>query len=276
VGKVVSIHSFRGGTGKSNLTANFAYACARKGARVAVLDTDLQSPGVHIVFNVDPKRVVHTLSDFLFGKCEILETAYDLTKDLHLEAAKGAIYLLPSTMSVEAISRIIDEGYDVGKLNSQFKSVVDSLKLDLLFVDTHPGMNKETLLTAAISDVLILLIRPDNQDFQGTAVLVEVARRLGVPSVVMVANKVVRGLDPEDVKKRIQEAFQYEVIGVLPLTEEMATLGSKGIFCEKFPSHPLSKQMESIALRLLADSKQASAPADQAAPQVAGQVKGGD
>ncbi|WP_333417166.1 P-loop NTPase [Microcoleus sp. herbarium8] len=44
--KIVSIHSYRGGTGKSNSTANLAVAVARKGYRVGIVDTDIQSPGI--------------------------------------------------------------------------------------------------------------------------------------------------------------------------------------------------------------------------------------
>jgi septum site-determining protein MinD len=51
--KVISIHSFRGGTGKSNTTANVAMLLAAKGRRVAVVDTDVQSPGIHVLFGID-------------------------------------------------------------------------------------------------------------------------------------------------------------------------------------------------------------------------------
>ncbi|MHA2160599.1 MAG: nucleotide-binding protein, partial [Candidatus Thorarchaeota archaeon] len=46
-GKIVSIHSFRGGTGKSNIAANLAATAALDGKRVAVMDTDIASPGIH-------------------------------------------------------------------------------------------------------------------------------------------------------------------------------------------------------------------------------------
>ena len=42
--KIVSIHSFRGGTGKSNSTANLAATVAEAGYRVGIVDTDIQSP----------------------------------------------------------------------------------------------------------------------------------------------------------------------------------------------------------------------------------------
>ncbi len=50
--KIISIHSFRGGTGKSNTTANVATLLAVQGGRVGVIDTDIQSPGIHILFGL--------------------------------------------------------------------------------------------------------------------------------------------------------------------------------------------------------------------------------
>ena len=47
--KIISIHSFRGGTGKSNTTANLAGLLAAEGRRVGVIDTDIQSPGIHVL-----------------------------------------------------------------------------------------------------------------------------------------------------------------------------------------------------------------------------------
>lgn len=58
-----------------------------------------------------------------------------------------------------------------------------NLKLDLLLIDTHPGFKEATLLTIAISDMLMIVLRPDKQDYHGTAVLVEVAGRMAVPQV---------------------------------------------------------------------------------------------
>ena len=48
--QIISIHSFRGGTGKSNTTANIAALLAAGGRRVGVVDTDIQSPGIHVLF----------------------------------------------------------------------------------------------------------------------------------------------------------------------------------------------------------------------------------
>ena len=58
--KIVSVHSYRGGTGKSNLTANLAACLAAAGKRVAVVDTDIQSPGIHMLFGLeDTSELAH-------------------------------------------------------------------------------------------------------------------------------------------------------------------------------------------------------------------------
>ena len=54
---IIATHSYRGGTGKSNVTANIASELALTGLRVGVVDTDLPSPGVHILFGQDEPAV---------------------------------------------------------------------------------------------------------------------------------------------------------------------------------------------------------------------------
>ena len=59
--KIISVHSFRGGTGKSNTTANLATLLAQKGLKVGVVDTDIASPGIHIIFGlVDESQIGHS------------------------------------------------------------------------------------------------------------------------------------------------------------------------------------------------------------------------
>ncbi len=251
MGAIVSIHSYRGGTGKSNLTANLAYLLAKSGRRIGVIDTDLQSPGVHVILGLAADKMAFTLSDYLFGKCDLEEAAHNLSKRHSIEDP-GALFLLPSSMRVDAIVRIASDGYDVSKLNDQFTGLIEHLQLDALLIDTHPGLNRETMLTTAISDVLALVVRPDQQDFHGTAVLLEVAGKLGVPHTGIIANKVPSSLSADDVKQRIEEAFSLEVMGLLTLSEEMAVLGSRSLFVNEHPNHPITKELERVRDNLLA------------------------
>jgi len=249
--KIISVHSFRGGTGKSNTTANLAALLAAQGRRVGVIDTDIQSPGIHILFNLNEEEVTYSLNDYLWGKCEIKETAYDVTSRLAAQI-QGRIFLIPSSIKVGEISRVLREGYDVGVLNDGFQQILTDLDLDVLMIDTHPGLNEETLLSIAISDVLLIILRPDRQDYQGTGVTVEVARRLEVPRLLLVVNNVPTAVDLGEVKVRVAQTYNCDVAAVLPHSDEMMSLASAGIFVLRYPDHPMAVTLKQLAATLAA------------------------
>jgi MinD-like ATPase involved in chromosome partitioning or flagellar assembly len=247
--KIVSIHSFRGGTGKSNVTANVAAQFATMGHRVGVIDTDIQSPGIHVLFGMDEEQIDKALNDYLWGRCAIEETAYDVGARLgdgEVVVMSGGIYLIPSSIRAGEIARVLREGYDVGLLNDGFRALVERLNLDYLFIDTHPGLNEETLLSVAISDVLIIILRPDQQDFQGTAVTVDVSRKLEVPNLYLVVNKALSSYDFDDLRKRIQDAYSSPVAAILPLSEDVARMQSADLFSLRYPDHVFSEGIRNI------------------------------
>jgi MinD-like ATPase involved in chromosome partitioning or flagellar assembly len=247
---IVSVHSYRGGTGKSNTTANLAALLAAEGRRVAVIDTDIQSPGVHILFGLDEKDIHHSLNDYLWGTCRIKDAAYDVTSRLG-RSVSGAVFVIPSSMKAGDIARVLREGYDVSVLRDGFHEAVDALKLDLLIIDTHPGLNEETLLSIAISDTLIIVLRPDQQDYQGTSVTVEVARKLDVPRLLLVVNKVPAVFDAADVRTRVQATYAAPVAAVLPHADEMMALASNGIFVIHHPTHPITAALGHLVKTLV-------------------------
>lgn len=250
--RIVSVHSFRGGTGKSNTSANIAYLCAEKGFRVGVVDTDIQSPGIHVIFGLDQEQMENgrSLNDYLWGKCAIEETAHDVTSSLGADV-KGQVFLIPSSIKAGEIARVLREGYDVGLLNDGFEALINKLNLDLLIIDTHPGLSEETLLSIAVSNMLVLIMRPDQQDYQGTSVTVEIARKLDVPQMILLVNKVPEKL-MGDVKKNVEATYDCEVAAVIPHSDDLMTLASSGIFSSKYPKHPVTEIYRKLVNRILA------------------------
>ncbi len=249
--KIISIHSFRGGTGKSNTTANMAALFAAQSLRVGVIDTDIQSPGIHVLFGVDESVIAYSLNDYLYGKCAIEQTALDVTARLGADAV-GRVYLIPASLKAGEIARVLREGYDVSLLNDGFQQLIQALSLDILLIDTHPGLNEETLLSIAISDALAVVLRPDQQDYLGTSVTVEVARKLRVPRMVLVVNKVPPVFDLEAVKQRVEQTYKCPVAAVLPHSDEMMVLASTDIFALRYPEHSVTTALKQVAAALLA------------------------
>jgi MinD-like ATPase involved in chromosome partitioning or flagellar assembly len=217
--RIISTHSFRGGTGKSNTTANLAVLVAREGHRVGVIDTDIQSPGIHVIFQLAESSVTNALNDYLWGKCSIEDAAYDVTitaiGNADPDADRPRIFLIPSSVNVGEIGRVLKEGYDDA------------------------------------SDKLLLVMRPDSQDFQGTAVTAELARRLDIPEILIVINKVPPSMDTVQLREHVEKTYGAEVAAMFPMNYEIVRLASSGIFVNRFPDHPMTLALKQVAKRVM-------------------------
>ncbi|GAB4440635.1 MAG: MinD/ParA family protein [Cyanobacteria bacterium J069] len=252
--RIVSIHSFRGGTGKSNTAANLATLLSKYGQRVGVIDTDIQSPGIHVLFGLETDRMKNTLNDYLWGNCGIVDSAYDVTV-AEMKTGDGAVYLVPSKSAAEDIARVLREGYDVRLLRSGLQDLVQAYSLDYVLIDTHPGLNEETLLALAMSNLLLLVLRPDRQDFQGTAVVLDLAQKLRVPKILMLINRVLASVDVADLKHQVESIYGNEIGAVLPNCDEMMQLGSSGLFTVRYPDHPLTHELERLVKQIVVESE---------------------
>lgn len=247
---IISVHSFRGGTGKSNTTANLAAVVAAAGHRVGVIDGDIQSPGIHVLFGLSGDTVTGSLNDYLWHGRGIADVAHDVTDRLNGDMA-GRLYLIPSSMQPGEITRVLREGYDAQRLTAGIRELVDALSLDVLFIDTHPGLNEETLLSLVISHALLIVMRPDRQDYEGTGITARVARELEVPGIHIVVNKAPAHLDPADVAARVTQAYGCDVAIVLPHSDALMGLASEGVFVLRHPDDPLTGLYRTLASRVV-------------------------
>ena len=248
--RIICFHSFRGGTGKSNATANVAALLATEGHRVGVIDTDIQSPGIHVLFGMAGEEITHTLNDYLWGRCDIQQSIHDVTPNLGVDI-RGQVFLIPSSIKAGEITRVLREGYDAELLTRGFGKLIEELRLDVLLIDTHPGLGEETLLSIVISHTLAVILRPDQQDYEGTGVTVQVARKLDVPNMVLIVNKVPAIFDAAAVKAKVEQAYNCPVAVVLPHSDEFMALASGGIFTLRYPDHPVTALYKQIATKLM-------------------------
>jgi septum site-determining protein MinD len=250
VASIVSVHSFRGGTGKSNTTANLSALIAARGSRVGVIDGDIQSPGIHVLFGLAGADITTTLNDFLWHDVPIRDVAQDVTERVGISGG-GRLFLIPSSMQPGEITRVLREGYDAQRLTGGLRQLVTELNLDVLLIDTHPGLNEETLLSLVISHSLLIVMRPDKQDFEGTGITARVAKELDVPNILILVNKSPPDYDPAEVAARVAATYQCEVAAVLPHSDELMRLASEGVFVLRHPDDPLTGLYRTVADRVV-------------------------
>lgn len=237
--KIISINAFLRGTGKSNLTANVATLLAEGGQRVGVVDLDESAPTLHLIFGLPEREVSSTLGDFLAGRCHMQETAYEVTPK-QLQGSGGSIFLIPLSMEPGWMPKALRTGLDAELLGSGMLGLTEALSLDTLLIDSNSGINELSLTLLGISDVAALVLRLDKQDYQGTAVILELARRLGVPRVILIVNMMPASFDTGAVRAKVVETYGCEVAVVLPYSDLMAVRGGPGLFVLEHPDHPLT------------------------------------
>ena len=247
--KIISVNSFRRGVGRSNLMANLAALLAQAGQRVAMVDANLQTPSLHILFGLDEESLNFTFNDYLWGRGPIEQAVYDVTPRLGLNNG-GRLFLIPASPKMDEIKQVLRNEYDVNLLDSGCQQLARSLKLSSVLIDTEHGLNQETMMAVAMADVLLLLLRTDQQDYRGTDITIQVARKLEVPQIILLVNETPKMFDFAAVKTKMEQAYRCEVTAVLPHVEQMMALASSQLFVLRYPDHPLTDTLKQIAAKV--------------------------
>lgn len=261
--KIISTYSCCSGTGQSNFLANLAVSMAQAGYRVGIMDADGQAPGIHTLFGLDNNRVDQAWN-FCLRQNEsqqnsiarkhksAIEQVYPF---LNYEQGKlallsGGVILPSDQIRVQDIGGLLHQGYDIDRLNQKFLELIQQLHLDYLLIDTHPVLAEETLFSLALSDILVLTLGLNQQEFQRLAATVDIARTLGIPKILLVVNQVSHSLETAALKQQLEQTYHETVIGVLPFCEEMLLLGSRDLFCLQHPHHAFTTEVQTIAQRI--------------------------
>src|SRR5438105_1345137 len=153
----IAVHSFKGGTGKSTIAANLAVSLAFEGRRVGVLDLDLAGPGLHVLFEMKPDEMRHTLNDYFLGTCSADEITLDLTEKMNLKS--GRLVFVPASFKAEDIIRVLSKGYEIGMFRNALDVISRLYNLEYMIIDTHPGIEKSTLVSMGVCDLNIIISR---------------------------------------------------------------------------------------------------------------------
>jgi MinD-like ATPase involved in chromosome partitioning or flagellar assembly len=239
----IAVHSFKGGTGKSTITANLAVSLAREGRRVGVLDLDLAGPGLHVLFEMKPNEINYTLNDYLLGKCSADSIAIDLTEKLGLK--RGSLVFVPASFKAEDIIRVLSKGYEIGMFRDALDLISKIHSLDYMIIDTHPGIEKSTLISMGVCDMNVIISRMDSQDIFGTGVMLEVTKVLEKPQI-LIANMIPPGVDKEKVKARLETLFGTRVVTAIPFYTEILRALSSEVFVLKNPDHDFSTALRPV------------------------------
>lgn len=239
----LAVHSFKGGTGKSTITANLALSLAEQGKNVCVMDMDLAGPGIHVMFGVEEQDVRSTMTNVLLGETPILEAVVPLTDKLGLK--KGRLHFVPASYKIDDMLKLLRHGLEVKIFTSGLQELTDKLNLDYVLVDTHPGIEDDTVLVMGSCNGLMIISRLDQQDLLGTAILARLATSLGKTSFLLF-NMIPPHLAENsliEISHNLSKKFGLNVLASLPFYDEILQSLSNGVFTHNLPKHEYARKI---------------------------------
>ena len=216
-----------------------------------MVDLDLEGPGLHVIFGVSDSDVKATINDVLQHKAPIGQAVVDLTSKIKLKA--GCLIFCPAGHKLDEILSILDTGFNLYTFKKVLEDLALNYQLDYLLIDSHPGIEKDTLLSMALCDYLVLISRVDQQDLFGSGVMTEVASQLQKP-VILILNMVPSSVSEKEAGKiadRLALLFHLHVLTALPFNSDVLENLSKGVFVLEKPKDPLTKRFTEIATKML-------------------------
>ncbi|MDQ6667616.1 MAG: AAA family ATPase [Thermoproteota archaeon] len=193
--KCIAFHSYKGGTGKTTLAANFAALLARKGYRAFLLDLDVYAPSLQSYFNTDPKKWIN---DFLYDNAELKEVVLDFTPvidriggsitsnsaETKANAKGGQLWVAFCNAKKEEIYKLEGGSPATGKQDTSKihllrrfillrELLISEYHADYVIIDTSPGIRYWSINALAVADTLLLTLKMGDLDIAGTRKLAE-------------------------------------------------------------------------------------------------------
>jgi chromosome partitioning protein len=188
--KCIAFHSYKGGTGKTTLAANFAALLAKKGYRVFLLDLDVYAPSLQSYFQADPKKWIN---DFLFENAELKDVVLDFTpliqkhgdgsiSNIKGNTKGGQLWVGLCNAKKDEIYKL--EGSSQGGRQDTKKHLfrrfvllremlLSEYQVDYIIIDTSSGMRYWSINALVVADALLLTLKMADLDVVGTRELFE-------------------------------------------------------------------------------------------------------
>ena len=251
--KIIAVHSYKGGTGKTLLSVNLAATFAKLGKKVCLLDLDFRAPSLFAILKVDKREC--WLNDYLNGACEINKVLVDLSSRIPGNGRFFAALANPSTDAIRDMSSK-DRKWEMralGRLLSLRNTLLNSKEFDYLVFDTSPGLQYSSINAIVAADFVVVATTGDRSDVDGTRRMLRELYNLFEKKTGLVINKV---LDPtsqskrDELDSRVKNVYQVPMLGLVPCFCEILRAEGNLIFVQDKPNHPFTKILEEMAKKI--------------------------
>lgn len=251
--KIIAMHSYKGGTGKTLLSVNLAATFAKKGKKVCVFDLDFRAPSLFTILKAEKSE--YWLNDYLNSTCDIDKVLLDLSSRI---SGNGKFYAGLANPATEAIRDMSakDRKWEMralGRLLSLRESLLNNKKFDYLFFDTSPGLQYSSINAIVTADFVIVATTGDRSDVDGTKRMLQELYSLFEKKTGLVLNKVLdlsANAKKTEMSNRIKSAYNVPMLGIVPCFCEILRAEGNFIFAQDKPDHPFTKILDEMATKI--------------------------
>ena len=255
MGKILAVHSYKGGTGKTLLSVNLAAALAKRGKKVALFDLDFRAPSLFAMLKIN--EASHWVNDYLNGACEINKVLIDLSSLLQ-ENGKFFVGLAnPSTEAMRDMSAK-DRKWEMralGNLLALRNTLLTEGGFDYLVFDTSPGLQYSSINAIVTADLVVVATTSDRSDVDGTRRMLSEMYNLFEKKTGLVLNKVLDSAKSkkDEMSRKVQTTYQVPLLGFVPCFCEILRAEGNFIFAQDKPDHPFTKILDEMAKKIETD-----------------------
>lgn len=238
--RVVCVTSGKGGVGKSNFTVNMAYALAKLGKKVLVLDADLNLANVDVLLGMTPKFNLHHMFTGEKSLQEVMVTG------------PGGIRILPGSSGIMELANLTENQ----KL--YFLSEMEELnqQLDVMLIDTAAGINENVIYFNLAAQERIVLLTPEPTSLTDAYALIKVlSTRHDVKRFSIVVNQAESEREALAVFRQISlvcdqflGTLSLDFLGYIPYDKKLIqAVRSQRLITDLFPDTAASQMIVKIA-----------------------------
>jgi MinD-like ATPase involved in chromosome partitioning or flagellar assembly len=253
MGKIIAVHSYKGGTGKTLLSMNLAVALAEQGRNVCLFDLDFRAPSLGTLLKIEKSNC--WLNDYLNGVCEIDKALLDQSEKVHNGGRLFVGLANPATEAIRDMSAK-DRKWEMralGRLLALRASLLNDKGFDYLILDTSPGLQYSSINAIVSADLVLVATTFDRSDIDGTRRMLRELYDLFEKKTEIILNKVLdvsSKAGKEEIQTKMNDVYQVPLLAIVPCFCDVLKAGGAIMFTQEKPDHPFARIMNEMATRI--------------------------
>jgi len=253
MGKIIAVHSYKGGTGKTLLSVNLAATFAKQGKKVCLFDLDFRAPSLFAILKIASAE--NWFNDYLNNTCDINKVLIDVSSRF---PGKGKLFIGLANPTTEAIRDMSakDRKWEMralGRLLHLRNALLNEQKFDYIIFDTSPGLQYSSINAIVAADLVAVATTGDRSDVDGTSRMLKELYNLFEKKTGIVLNKVL-DYNSESRRKelydRVKNIYQVPLLGIVPCFCDILRAEGNFIFAQDKPDHPFSTLLNEMAKKI--------------------------